>query len=107
MQESLGKKVHPGLKIAKYQEESLGYGLYIRDGSIYASVFGHIASHLVNQYFVSNNFTNKKIGLQIGDIVIAKVIRVKEEEATLQIMQVNQICCLVKDGKALEGTIKK
>ena len=45
MQESVGKKVHPGLKIAKYQEEKLGYGLYIRDGSVFSSIFGNIQSH--------------------------------------------------------------
>ena len=54
-----------------------------------------------------NNLPIKKIGLQIGDIVIGKVVKVKEEEATVEILQVNQICCINHDGKSLEGTIKK
>lgn len=52
MQESIGKKVHPGIKIARHQEEQLGYGLYSRDSSVYASVFGRVAKAAGGSYCV-------------------------------------------------------
>lgn len=40
--------------------------------------------------------------------MIGKVVRVKEEECTIEILQINHKSCMSKgQGKALEGTIKK
>ena len=58
----------------------MGYGLYIRDNFVFSSVFGTLQSSTINSqtiYSVSNNFPNKKVGISIGDIVYARVLKVK------------------------------
>lgn len=42
MQDQVNKKAHPGQKLSKYTGETLGYGLYIKDNSIYCSVLGSV-----------------------------------------------------------------
>ncbi len=53
----------------------------MQDNAVYASVVGMIQSSTINKeavYSVSNNLPNKRIGLSVGDIVYAKVLKVKE-----------------------------
>jgi exosome complex RNA-binding protein Rrp4 len=74
--------VHPGTKLSRYKDEHLGYGLYCKDNTVYASVLGHIVVLKINSqnvYSVANHLPNKRVGLRVGDAVYARVLRIKEE----------------------------
>ena len=73
---------------------------------MYSSIIGHL--HEKGSIFsVTNNFPLKKIGISVGNIVYAQVLKVKEEECIVELLQINDISCLAYGGKYIEATIKK
>lgn len=77
MQSFINRRVFVGQKLAKYKGETLGYGLYENEESIFASVIGVLKSTHPNQYFVENNLPVKCVGLQVGDTVYCQVTKIR------------------------------
>lgn len=67
------------------------------------SVIGVLKNTYPNIYFVENNLPIKCVGLQVGDTVYCQVTKIKEEEAFVNIVQVNANTI----NKPIEASIRK
>lgn len=56
-----------------------------------------------NAYFVENKFPVKCFDIRVGDIVYGQVSKIREDEAFVSIIQINDISL----SKNIEGTIRK
>ena len=99
----------PGQLICKWTEEyQLGEGVYLEGGGIYSGIFGRVE--------VGKGEDGKKkigvkgkdkraraIAVQIGDTVLARVIKLREETVFVSIVSVNGL----PTPSSLEGVIKR
>lgn len=54
-------------------------------------------------YFVENNFPVQCIDIRVGDIVYGQVTKIREDEAFVNIIQINEYSL----SKQIESTIRK
>ena len=89
----------PGTYLGSTLEYQSGEGTYVRDGSIYASVIGISQTQMVTggKKSVLQIPLRKKSGLvpQVGQIVIARVIKINARHATLRILMVEDHTCQI------------
>lgn len=103
MNDLINKRVQVGQRIAKHNNEDLLHGLYVYKEYIFASMMGTIQKNEDNAFFVANQFPVKCIDIRIGDVVYGQISKIREEEAFVNLIQINEVSL----SKNIEGTIRK
>ncbi|ETV76810.1 hypothetical protein H257_09259 [Aphanomyces astaci] len=98
--------VVPGQRLGKEGDYSAGNGTYVMNGSIFASVAGHVTPVLHTALHVERP-GSKRIAstgvLRVDDFVVAKVIKVTSSQLQLEIHSVNDVVLL----EPFAGTLRK
>jgi exosome complex component CSL4 len=103
MNDFINKRISVGQKIAKYNQEELLQGLYIYKDYVYASILGVFRKNEKGAYYVENKFPVQCFDIRVGDTVYGQVKRIREEEAFVTLLQINEISL----SRPIEATIRK
>ncbi|KRX07757.1 Nucleic acid-binding, OB-fold [Pseudocohnilembus persalinus] len=107
-----GKIVQPGDLIGQIAPNvEIGDGIYVKNNNMFASLYGKIdidsekinegeAKHTIK---IQSSIQNKSPCLQLGQVVIGKIIRLKEDLCHLKIMMIED----QPINSYLEGVIRK
>lgn len=85
-----GQFVTPGDKLGVIEEFIPDSGTYVENGSIYASITGHILLDLINRKISVYPSIRKVYIPRIGSIVIGNVVNVQDQLATIRIIKIGR-----------------